>query len=92
MLNSKKIKRQYGEQENTATCSRLQDENWRDTFQKQLNIKLESLKFDNVEDGIGRRKVEDGIISGKQFVKFLMVSYGRKLRIQLGILVKKLYV
>ena len=61
-------------------------------FQKQLNIKLESLKFDNVEDRIGRRKVEDGIISGKQVVKFLMVSYGRKLRIQLGILVKKLYV
>ena len=30
---------------------RLQDENLRETFQEQLNTKLESLKFDNVEDG-----------------------------------------
>ena len=30
---------------------RLQDENLRKNFQEQLNTKLESLKFDNVEDG-----------------------------------------
>ena len=30
---------------------RLQDENLRETFQEQLNTKLESLKFDNVKDG-----------------------------------------
>ena len=30
---------------------RLQDENLRETFQEQLNTKLESLKFDSVEDG-----------------------------------------
>ena len=30
---------------------RLHDENLRETFQKQFNNKLESLKFDNVEDG-----------------------------------------
>ena len=30
---------------------RHQDENSRETFQKQLNTKLDSLKFDNVEDG-----------------------------------------
>ena len=29
---------------------RLQDRNLRETFQEQLNTKLESLKFDNVED------------------------------------------
>ena len=31
--------------------SRLQDENLRETFQEQLNTKLESSKFENVEDG-----------------------------------------
>ena len=30
---------------------RLQDEYLRETLQEQLNAKLESLKFDNVEDG-----------------------------------------
>ena len=30
-------------------AGRLQDENQRETFQEQLNTKLESLKFDNVE-------------------------------------------
>ena len=30
---------------------RLQDENLRQTFQEQLNAKIESLKFENVEDG-----------------------------------------
>ena len=30
---------------------RLQDEKLRETFQEQLNTKLEILKFDNVEDG-----------------------------------------
>ena len=46
---------------------RLQDENLRETFQEQLNTKLESLKLDNVE-------YMDGIILEKQFVKLLMVS------------------
>ena len=31
-------------------AGRLQDENWRDTFQGQWDTKLEN-KFDNVEDG-----------------------------------------
>ena len=30
---------------------RLQDENLRETFQEQLNTKLESMKFDNVDHG-----------------------------------------
>ena len=32
-------------------AGKLQDENLRETFQEQLNTKLESLKFDNAEDG-----------------------------------------
>ena len=31
-------------------AGRLQDENFRETFQEHLNTKLDSLKFDNVED------------------------------------------
>ena len=30
---------------------RLQDENATETFQEHLNTKIESLKFDNAEDG-----------------------------------------
>ena len=50
--------------------SRLQDENLRKTFQEQLNTKLESLKFDNVEDGWNNfRKticeVADGVLGKK---------------------------
>ena len=45
---------------------RHQDENLRESFQEQLNTKLESLKFDS-----GKM---DGIILEKQFVKLLMVS------------------
>jgi len=30
---------------------RLQDENLKETFQEQLNAVVDSLKFDNVEDG-----------------------------------------
>jgi len=47
-------------------AGRLQDENLREIFQEQLNTKLESLKFDNVE--------MVRIIFEKQFVKLLMVS------------------
>ena len=43
---------------------RLQDENLRETFQEQLNTKLQSLKFDNVEDGWIKNNL----------VKLLMVS------------------
>ena len=35
----------------SCDVGRLQDENLRKNFQEQLNPKLESLKFDNVEDG-----------------------------------------
>ena len=46
---------------------KIQDENLRKTFQEQLNAKLESLKFDNVEDGsnIFRKticEVADGVL------------------------------
>ena len=42
------------------------DENLRETFQEQLNTKLESLKFDNMEDGFHNFR--------KKFVNLLMVS------------------
>ena len=50
--------------------SRLQDENLRETFQERLNTKLESLKFDNVEDGRSNfRKTDceiaDGVLGKK---------------------------
>ena len=61
---------------------RLQDENFRETFQEELNTKLESLKLTMWKMG--------GIILEKQLVELLMVSQGRQLRLQLGILVKKL--
>jgi hypothetical protein len=32
-------------------AGRLEHENFRETFQEQLNTKLKSLKFDNVKDG-----------------------------------------
>ena len=46
---------------------RFQDENLRKTFQEQLNIKLEILKFDNVEDGWNNLRkticeVADGVL------------------------------
>ena len=46
---------------------RLQDENLRKKFQEQLNTKLESLKFDNVEDGWNNSskticEVADGVL------------------------------
>ena len=56
----------------------------RETFQDQLNTKLENLKFGNVEDGRNNKK--------KQFVNLLMVSWERKLSLRQGILVKKLYI
>ena len=46
-------------------AGRLQEENLRETFHEQLNAKLESLKFDNVEDGWNNLE--------KLFVKLLMV-------------------
>jgi len=62
---------------------RLQDENSRETLKEQLNTKFGSLKFNNVEDGRNNfRKticeVADGVV-------------GKKLGLQLGILVRKLY-
>jgi len=53
----------------SCDVGRLQDANLRETFQEQLNTKLESLKFDS-----GKM---DGIILGKQFAKLLMVSRGK---------------
>ena len=44
----------------------LQDENYREIFQELLNTKLESLKFDKVEDSWSYLE--------KQVVKLLMVS------------------
>ncbi|XP_065571512.1 craniofacial development protein 2-like [Artemia franciscana] len=49
---------------------RIKNENLRETFQEQLNTKLESLKFDNVEDGWNyfRKKiceVVDGVLRKK---------------------------
>ena len=49
---------------------RLQNENLRETSQEQLDTKLESLKFDNVEDGWNNfRKrvceVADGVLGKK---------------------------
>ena len=63
---------------------RFQDENVREIFQVQLNIKLKSPKLDNVEDGWNNfRKiiceVADGVLGGK-------------LETQLRILVKMFYV
>ena len=63
---------------------KFQDENLRGNFQEQLNIKLGGLKF------YMWKMV--GITLEKQFMKLLMVSWGRKLRLQLGILMRKLYV
>ena len=37
--------------------SRLQDENLREIFEEQLNTKLDSLKFDDVEDGWNNENV-----------------------------------
>jgi hypothetical protein len=49
---------------------RLQEENLRETFQEQLNIKLKSLKFDYVEDGWNNFNeticaVADGVLGKK---------------------------
>jgi len=59
---------------------RLQDGNLRETLQEQLNIKLESLKFDSVEDGWNNfRKTISEVANG---------VLGKKLGLQLRILVK----
>ena len=49
---------------------RLQDENQKETFQEQLNTKLESLEFDNVQDGCNNftktiLEVADGVLGKK---------------------------
>ena len=49
---------------------RIQDENLRETFQEQLNTRLESFKFDNMEEGWNNvRKticeVADGVLGKK---------------------------
>jgi hypothetical protein len=63
---------------------RLRDENLRKIFQEHLNTKLESLKFDNVEDGWNNFR--------KSICEVVDDVLGRKLRLQLGTLVKKIYV
>ena len=60
--------------------SKLQDENLRETFQEQLNTKLESLKFDNEEDRWNYfQKTISEVANG---------VLGKKLGLQLRILVK----
>ena len=58
----------------------------RKNFQEKFNTKLESLKFDNVEDGGNNKKKKK---KKKKIVKLQMVSQGIKLRLQLVTLVKK---
>ena len=45
---------------------RLQDKNFRETFQEQLNTKLESFHFENVENGLNNFR--------KKIVKLLIAS------------------
>ena len=69
-LNLKLIFRKGNYLPGSYVVGRLQDGNLRETFQGQLNTKLESMEFDNVEDSWNNfRKticeVADGVLGKK---------------------------
>ena len=80
-LKLKSIKNNYLPE--NYDVSKLQDEILNETFQEQSNTNLESLKFDNVEDGWNYLR--------KSIREVDMVSQERRLRLKLGIIMKKFY-